>query len=154
MSHAAALSDDVPQPVRDATIIELPIKAGTPRSTDWRDHGVCKDVDPEIFFSEDKVARGQARTLCGTCPQWVNAACLEHALTAPEPHGIWAGTTPHQRKRMLAEKDDSPRVRLLQAAAKRNLAIAEARRAGESVESIQERFKVSKATIYRAQSAN
>ena len=64
---------------------------------------VCAQADPDLFFPE----RGRpdmadlAKRVCDTCPLATRTACLEYALTIDEnPHGIWAGTTPGERRPM------------------------------------------------------
>ena len=49
----------------------------------------CHSADPELFFSEEKEAIAQAKTLCGGCP--MKAKCLTGALSRAEPAGVWGG---------------------------------------------------------------
>jgi len=77
----------------------------------WQNRGACRGTDAELFFGPDgerireKEAReNRARAICASCP--VLAACREHALSAPEKFGIWAGMDEqeleaerHERKR-------------------------------------------------------
>lgn len=63
----------------------------------------CKDYAfADVFFPEGKREEAKvlpfARSICGGCPE--TKACLEFALEQKIPHGIWAGTTPAQRKEM------------------------------------------------------
>lgn len=65
----------------------------------------CQDVDPELFFpiSYGSLASARqiekARGVCGRCP--VAVACLRAALDNPHiDDGIWAGTTPEQRRKL------------------------------------------------------
>lgn len=61
----------------------------------------CKDVtDPEVFFPHSTEERRleQARNYCRRCP--IVRDCLAWALTNAEEHGVWAGTTPEQRKNL------------------------------------------------------
>jgi WhiB family redox-sensing transcriptional regulator len=75
--------------------------------TTWRIDARCRDDDAESFFApghlerkEEKDRReGRARALCARCP--VHDRCLEHALEAGEPHGIWGGLNELQRRRLL-----------------------------------------------------
>jgi len=58
---------------------------------------------PDIFFPDDwgqseRQANKLAREFCGRCP--IRAQCLDYALEANEPHGIWGGTTPHERRQI------------------------------------------------------
>jgi WhiB family transcriptional regulator, redox-sensing transcriptional regulator len=75
--------------------------------TTWRVGALCRGDDAAHFFApnhmerkEEKDAReARARDICGRCP--VQNDCLEHALTAGEPHGIWGGLNELQRRRLL-----------------------------------------------------
>lgn len=63
--------------------------------------GICQlpGADPDWWFSGDHLTRSRAIDLCGTCILAI--ACLQTALAATPPvEGIWAGTTPRQRKVM------------------------------------------------------
>lgn len=64
----------------------------------WHDEGICRTTDPEIFFPESGPPSRDAIRVCNGCP--VRRRCLQHALTAPEEHGIWGGTTSNQRRRI------------------------------------------------------
>lgn len=64
----------------------------------------CKDVDTEIFYPDayDKSqytpsAMKMMRELCSTCP--FKEPCLMWALKY-EGHGVWAGTTEYDRRRL------------------------------------------------------
>ena len=64
---------------------------------------LCVDEDPETFFPEDytynnKEAINKAKSICGDC--WMQRDCLEYAMKIPDLDGIWAGTTPLERKRL------------------------------------------------------
>lgn len=77
---------------------------------EWHYEALCATVEKpdEIFFGEDE---NQGRTsmtvshlrevkaFCKQCPVFVD--CLTHALTTPERHGIWAGTSKRTRMRIL-----------------------------------------------------
>lgn len=59
----------------------------------------CKNF-PEAFFPEVG-ARGyhdtvSAKELCAGCP--IVKQCLKFALNTNEPHGIWGGMTPNERR--------------------------------------------------------
>ena len=61
----------------------------------------CQNA-PDMFFETDEIGYNPylyARQLCAECP--VQAVCLEYALDAREPFGVWGGTTPGERRRML-----------------------------------------------------
>lgn len=56
--------------------------------------------DPEMWWphSYSSADARDARVACRDCP--VIAECLEYALIAGEPEGIWGATIPAERKRM------------------------------------------------------
>jgi len=55
----------------------------------------CQNA-PDMFFETDEP---DAKQLCGMCP--VAAVCLDYALEAREPFGVWGGTSPGDRKKLL-----------------------------------------------------
>lgn len=73
----------------------------------WRHHGACCDADPAIFYPtvnfgpkpspEAIEALERAAAYCKVCD--VYAPCHAWAL-AHETEGIWAATTPEQRRRL------------------------------------------------------
>jgi WhiB family redox-sensing transcriptional regulator len=75
-----------------------------PHPPSWTEQANCREANPEHFYGtdhrplyEDDITRARTR-YCTPCP--VRARCLRHALTHPEEHGIWAGTTSRERKRI------------------------------------------------------
>jgi hypothetical protein len=63
----------------------------------------CQDA-PDAFFIDEvdpnRTYKTQlAKKLCGSCP--VQLLCLEYALEARERHGIWGGTLPKERDRIV-----------------------------------------------------
>lgn len=77
----------------------------------WEDDADCKNYPTEAFFGSEeqpltaKEARF-AKRICGACP--VQRDCLISALKGREEHGVWAGLTSVERKRMLREANDDP----------------------------------------------
>ena len=73
---------------------------------EWQYDGICRSVDPEVFFPPDS-ERGrvkarrelQAKQYCQECP--VLNQCREHALLVHEPYGVWGGLTARERDRIL-----------------------------------------------------
>ncbi|MFD7667788.1 WhiB family transcriptional regulator [Streptomyces sp. NPDC059788] len=70
---------------------------------DWRDHAVCRETDPELFFPTDKRGRAllqieQAKTVCNGCP--VRERCLQWALETGQEDGIWGGLSEDERRAM------------------------------------------------------
>ena len=74
---------------------------------DWQHEGLCRTRSPELFFHPDgergsvkRAREARATALCGSCP--VIEQCREHALTVPEPYGVWGGLTEEDREEILA----------------------------------------------------
>jgi len=66
----------------------------------WRSAAACRSADPELFFpiSDSGPALEQAakaKAICATCR--VRRECLAFALRTEQVHGIWGGTTEHER---------------------------------------------------------
>lgn len=65
-------------------------------------NAACLGVDPELFFpiSHDGPAgvkeTEQAKAVCRACP--ARPACLAHAVADPPEFGVWAATTPAERR--------------------------------------------------------
>jgi WhiB family transcriptional regulator, redox-sensing transcriptional regulator len=81
---------------------------------DWREAGACLTADPDLFFpvavgeaSGQQVSR--ALGICADCP--VKQQCLEFAMQTREPAGIWGGTTPEERIKVLRSRNRRSRAR-------------------------------------------
>jgi hypothetical protein len=61
-------------------------------------------MELEIFFvfDEEPVVNPAAGLPCDHCP--VKEQCLDWALEKRISHGVWGGTTPKQRRRLLVRK--------------------------------------------------
>lgn len=70
----------------------------------WRRQARCRGADPGLFHpeDEDEPAVAAAREVCSGCP--VRQACLEYALAAREPDGVWGGLTAKERRRELRRR--------------------------------------------------
>ncbi|WP_306372233.1 WhiB family transcriptional regulator [Mycolicibacterium cosmeticum] len=71
----------------------------------WRLRARCRGMSADIFFPPDhesRVRRAEreeaAKRICRACA--VQAKCFDHAVKNVEPHGIWGGTTPGERRRL------------------------------------------------------
>jgi WhiB family redox-sensing transcriptional regulator len=64
----------------------------------------CRGLDVNVFYVSDESAQWEtlemAFRICAACP--VSDECLEHALKH-EDDGVWAGTTPNQRRGIRRE---------------------------------------------------
>lgn len=74
---------------------------------DWRDLAACAGTDPGLFYPEtgDVVTAARARALCRQCP--AADACLDHALTTNEQHGIWGGLGERERRPLRVARRDA-----------------------------------------------
>jgi hypothetical protein len=66
------------------------------RRPSWWASAACRGVGVAAFFLDRGGDTRPALALCARCP--VTAECAEAGRN--EPHGIWAATTPQQRKRI------------------------------------------------------
>jgi WhiB family redox-sensing transcriptional regulator len=79
----------------------------------WQHRAACRGEDSSVFFApnyferkEEKEAReAKAKTLCVRCP--VRLECLDYALRAREPHGIWGGLNEVERKALIRERESA-----------------------------------------------
>lgn len=67
----------------------------------WRDHALCRDTDPELFFpigttGQATVTQDHAKRVCGECE--VKRDCLDYALDTNQDSGIWGGLTEEERR--------------------------------------------------------
>lgn len=62
------------------------------RGPDWRDQGVCRTEDPEIFFASND----EAKAYCARCP--VTADCLQFALDNRITDGVFGGLDEDERR--------------------------------------------------------
>ena len=71
----------------------------------WRDLASCRGFGPALFYPNPEEASKQAlaaKRICAACP--VRLACLECALAAREPDGVWGGLTEGERRRLLRRR--------------------------------------------------
>lgn len=67
----------------------------------WLAKAACVGVATSVFYP--RYADGdltEALLICRQCP--VRLPCLEHAVSTREVHGVWGGTTPEARRRLIA----------------------------------------------------
>jgi WhiB family redox-sensing transcriptional regulator len=90
--------DDTPSPAPTADDTPSAPPAATAGEWDWRKHGNCLGVDPDLFFPERGASTREAKAVCQGCA--VRDECLEHALSRPEKFGIWGGLSERERRRI------------------------------------------------------
>lgn len=61
-------------------------------------HGVCGQVDPDLFFPEKSGSVLAPKRICGVCP--VRQECLDWALANDVRHGVWGGLSDKERTRL------------------------------------------------------
>lgn len=80
----------------------------------WRQAAACRGLPLSIFYEDAwsdltqtprEGGLAQARAICASCP--VQVQCLAGALARREAEGVWAGTTPTERKRMVRKRLDA-----------------------------------------------
>ncbi|PBC57969.1 WhiB family transcriptional regulator [Rhodococcus sp. ACPA1] len=66
---------------------------------EWRQHARCRYFDANLFFDtpENSSDEQAAKAICHDCP--VLSQCRDYAVGTEEPHGIWGGLSPTERKR-------------------------------------------------------
>lgn len=69
----------------------------------WRQHAICRDTDPDLFFPVGTTGQAliqidRAREVCNQCP--VKRDCLEFALETNQDSGIWGGMSEEERRAM------------------------------------------------------
>lgn len=73
--------------------------------TEWQTRALCREVPPDLFYPEIAPEYADSKAICDKCP--VVSACLEYALAHMRDewdvgqHGMWGGTTPPERRRIL-----------------------------------------------------
>ena len=66
----------------------------------WADQALCAQTDPEAFFPEKGGSTRVAKATCAKC--FVQAECLDWALTTHEGFGIWGGLSERERRAISA----------------------------------------------------
>lgn len=72
---------------------------------DWTRRRRCADAEPDLFYPRAAELYSDALAFCEACP--VKTECLnaELAFMIANPdedtHGMWGGSTPPQRRRMV-----------------------------------------------------
>jgi WhiB family transcriptional regulator, redox-sensing transcriptional regulator len=80
----------------------------------WREHALCRDTDPELFFpvgttGSALVQIAQAKRVCGECAARVE--CLDFALTTNQDSGIWGGLSEEERRAIRRRRAAQDRAR-------------------------------------------
>lgn len=63
----------------------------------WREQALCRDEPSDIFFPTTGQLATTALAFCQACQ--VTDQCLDYAMKANEPTGVWGGLTEIERRR-------------------------------------------------------
>jgi WhiB family redox-sensing transcriptional regulator len=79
----------------------------------WRDHALCRDTDPELFFPIGTtglalVAIDHAKRVCSECR--VTQECLEFALDTNQDSGVWGGLSEEERRAIRRQRAAAQRA--------------------------------------------
>ena len=88
-------------PDHGVTVLALPDRAST---GDWRTLARCRGTDPNFFYP---IGRGrqadeqidEAKAVCRGCPS--REGCLAYAISTRQHRGVWGGTSPEERRRLV-----------------------------------------------------
>ena len=76
---------------------------------DWQLSAACRGVDTATFYHPEnergpsRVRREmRAKSVCSSCP--VVGNCLDWALRAREPYGVWGGLSVDEREALLSKR--------------------------------------------------
>jgi WhiB family transcriptional regulator, redox-sensing transcriptional regulator len=77
----------------------------------WGEDAACRGMDPELFFPVGTTGAAvsqteEVRRICCRCP--VQTQCLAWALENGVSDGVWGGTTPDERRRVLRRLSGNP----------------------------------------------
>ena len=94
------------------TILATSLAIATADDT-WRDHALCRDTDPDLFFpvgttGQAIVAIDHAKRVCGECS--VTQECLDFALETNQDSGIWGGLSEEERRAIRRQRAAAQRA--------------------------------------------
>lgn len=78
------------------------ILASLPTPPAWHIDTPCSQADADAWFPEKGESSAEAKRICADCD--VREQCLEWALANHEQFGIYGGTTPKERRRLVKER--------------------------------------------------
>lgn len=82
--------------VVDTTLLPPPQNS----AWEWQLDASCRGEPSNTFFGTDEAPADEfeaaAKRICIHCP--VILICREHAVRTREPHGVWGGLSPKERK--------------------------------------------------------
>ena len=66
---------------------------------DWQARGLCRGVEPEVFFPISEEDAWRAKEICAACN--VRESCLVFSLANRERYGVWGGVTEKEQQDMF-----------------------------------------------------
>ena len=63
------------------------------------EYGLCRQIDPELFFPEQGQPNAAAKRICMMCD--ITEICLNHALDNRIDDGVWGGKSKQERRQLL-----------------------------------------------------
>ncbi|MFP5225015.1 MAG: WhiB family transcriptional regulator [Actinomycetota bacterium] len=66
---------------------------------DWQKQGLCRGIEPEVFFPVAEEDAWRAKEICNACP--VKEPCLINSLKNRERYGVWGGVSEKERQDMF-----------------------------------------------------
>lgn len=73
---------------------------------EWHERGVCRTVDPDLWFEAHPSKYDPVFKMCAECP--VQVDCLRQSFDDSEEFGIWGGMSAHERERTLPKYRKKP----------------------------------------------
>ena len=64
----------------------------------WAAQALCAQTDPELWYPDKGGSTREAKAICAKC--FVQAECLDWALTTNERFGIWGGKSERDRRKL------------------------------------------------------
>jgi WhiB family redox-sensing transcriptional regulator len=79
----------------------------------WRDHALCRDTDPDLFFpvgttGQALVSIDHAKRVCAECTD--TRDCLDFALDTNQDSGIWGGLSEEERRSIRRQRAAAARA--------------------------------------------
>lgn len=80
---------------------------------EWRDHALCRDTDPDLFFpvgttGQALVQIDHAKRVCSECT--VTQECLDFALATNQDSGVWGGLSEEERRTIRRQRAAAQRA--------------------------------------------
>lgn len=76
----------------------------------WKLGGACRFASTDLFYPASESEADPAKEICRSCR--VQEQCLEYALSAREPEGVWGGYTFAERRSILRRRRERVRTKV------------------------------------------